>query len=389
MRLLRPLALLAFLLLLALPGLADPLRCAVCGQEIQGRYYEMADGRVLCGADFNRQRPHCSACGRAIDGQYYEVGGGRILCGADYEKQRPRCSACGLGIQGRYYEMGGGRVLCEADYQKQRPHCSACGLLIQGAYYEAGGRVLCPADYDRQLPHCDTCGAKLAGSYVLVGAEKEQKVCSACSASLPGCSICGLKVPRSGQRLSDGRYLCSSHAQQAIMDPREAAAVVRGAEEVVVAALGPGMRLAHPIDEVLLADRTQLAALHQGPGTSPEGLAGMFQRQTRGTELRYRVYLLNGLPRERLLSVAAHEYAHAWQSENNARFLECSDRFKEGFAQWVAWRVNEHLGRRFERLTLLSNPALVYTQGLRAFTDLGRQEGDAATLRRAATQVDF
>jgi len=50
------------------------------------------------------------------------------------------------------------------------------------------------------------------------------------------------------------------------------------------------------------------------------------------------IFLLYGLPPELLYETAAHEYAHAWQTEN-AVHPNQSPQIQEGFAQWVAAQI--------------------------------------------------
>lgn len=265
-----------------------------------------------------------------------------------------------------------------------QPGCSTCGVPIVGRYYRMpDGRTLCPADYDKQLPRCTACGAKITGSYVLL--DGSRPVCQTCHKGFPGCFVCSLPVVRGGKSLSDGRQLCQAHARQAILDPARAAAVLKEAEEAVVATFGQSMRLRHPIDEVKLVDAASLAATMGRPGASD--VLGMFRARIRGTERRYTVFFVSGLPRERLLTVASHEYAHAWHSEHHPRYEQCSDRFREGFAEWVAFRVNKRLGRKAEIEHLLAQEHDTYIEGLRSFLDLERREGIMGALQLATTKV--
>ncbi len=275
-----------------------------------------------------------------------------------------------------------------AEPSKAQPTCSACGKPLVGTYYRlADGRRLCPADYERLGPRCVTCGGLIVGAYVVL--DSRHTVCRSCHERFPACFVCGLPSGRSGRRLSDGRALCAEHVRQAVVTTSPAEAVLHQAENVVLAALGPQMRLEHPVDVVRVVDGAALKRLLGRRAQADGHVLGLFHLQVQGFSRRYTVYFISGLPRERLLTVAAHEFAHAWHSEQNARYLECSSRMREGFAEWVAFKVNQHLGRQEECDRMLAEKSGPYAEGLRHFLQVDRQAGAAAALALARTRTDF
>jgi len=269
-----------------------------------------------------------------------------------------------------------------------QPTCSACGKPLVGTYYRLpDGRQLCPADYERLGPRCVTCGALVVGAYVVL--DSRYTVCRACHERYPACFVCGLPAGPSGRRLSDGRALCADHLRQAVLTTSPAEAILHQAEQVVVAAMGAQMRLEHPVDVVRVVDGAALRRLLGRRSQAGSDVLGLFHLQVQGFSRRYTVYFISGLPRERLLTVAAHEYAHAWHSEQNSRYLECSSRMREGFAEWVAFNVNQHLGRQAECDRLLAEKSGPYAEGLRRFLQIERGTGTAAALSLARTRTDF
>ncbi len=275
-----------------------------------------------------------------------------------------------------------------ASIVQARPACSACGRPLVGTYYRLDdGRQLCPADYERLGPRCVSCGSLVFGSYVLV--DGRHTVCRPCHQRNPACFICGLPSRAPGRRLSDGRALCPEHARQAVLTTSPAEAIMHQAEQVLCAALGPEMRLKHPIDVVRVVDGNTLRRLLGRRAQAGADLLGLFHLQVQGFSRRYTVYFISGLPRERLLVVAAHEYAHAWHSEQNPRYMECSDRMREGFAEWVAFKANQHLGRQAEGDRLLGQKSGPYLEGLRRFLQLEGEVGVTGVLRLARTRMDL
>ena len=77
-----------------------------------------------------------------------------------------------------------------------------------------------------------------------------------------------------------------------------------------------------------------------------------------------------GLPQIVLLEVLAHEYAHAWQSENCRQDLPIEE--LEGFAEWVAYKLLDGWGcyRRSERMLRRDD---LYGRGLKLVLGWERQ----------------
>jgi hypothetical protein len=74
------------------------------------------------------------------------------------------------------------------------------------------------------------------------------------------------------------------------------------------------------------------------------------------------IFIEHGLPRIVLLEVMAHEYAHAWQSENSPPDAPLI--VQEGFAEWVAYKLLASWGcyRRSDRMLRRDD---LYGRGLR------------------------
>ncbi len=269
-----------------------------------------------------------------------------------------------------------------------RPTCSECGKVLVGAYYRmGGGRLLCPQDYQRLGPRCEACGTLIVGGYVVL--DGDHVVCRPCHEGYPGCFVCAVPVLREGRRLADGRVLCRRHARGAVLEAGTARKVLEAAERAVVAALGEKMRLQHQVDAVKVVGSDELRRTIGRRASAAGQIMGLFHLKVQGDARHYTVFFLSGLPEQTLLTVAAHEYAHAWQSERNQRYLECSDRFREGFAEWVAYRANRALGRSAEADRLLASPTGVYAEGLRRFLDAETSRGSSGILDLASTGLDL
>jgi hypothetical protein len=126
---------------------------------------------------------------------------------------------------------------------------------------------------------------------------------------------------------------------------------------------------------LVVVDRSQMLALLSQMKTNdtdqPEMVFGLFVRRGR----KRAIYIENGLPQILVIQVLGHEAAHAWQGENCP--LLHDPLFREGFAEWVAYRVLLALGA-VKKAALMLQRTDLYGQGLQAALVLERQGGPAA-----------
>jgi hypothetical protein len=100
---------------------------------------------------------------------------------------------------------------------------------------------------------------------------------------------------------------------------------------------------------------------------------GLFARKGR----RRVMYLLSGLPQILLVQVAAHEWAHAWQGENCPLLRD--PLVREGFAEWVAYKVLQALGA-VKKMALMMRQNGLYGDGLRKMLALEQRSGAVGVL---------
>jgi hypothetical protein len=114
-------------------------------------------------------------------------------------------------------------------------------------------------------------------------------------------------------------------------------------------------------------------------GRGGDDLCGLFVRDENGATT---IHLLSNLTESRARAVLAHELAHAWQADR------CPDaqgvRLREGFAEWVAWKVLAGMpGGAAERAAIESR-ADEYGRGFRIFAGIEERAGADAVLAYAA-----
>ena len=225
---------------------------------------------------------------------------------------------------------------------------------------------------------------------------EKHPVCLNCRKALPQCFLCSL--PCDGQRggiaLSDGRYACRLHSQGGVIDSGEAQQIFGRARSELKETFAGVLEIKTPIKEVKLVDIDGLKKATERSGHSANlsggkvlGIATVVLLTQGGKTWMdpSTVHLLNYVPADRLLTVSTHEYAHVWHAENHRSYTQTTPILREGFAEWVAYKVAQRFGRH-DQIRLMENPGGgVYYQGLQKFLRLEQQDGVSGVLRHATT----
>ena len=116
--------------------------------------------------------------------------------------------------------------------------------------------------------------------------------------------------------------------------------------------------------------------------TSKEGVTyfGMFYS---GLD---KIAVVSGLPEPLFLSVFAHEWAHAWQSEH------CPEQemdLVEGFASWVEFKILYELYQDFAKSLLKESTLKHYGPGLRACLRVEEQLGEQGLIDAVKVWTGF
>lgn len=226
----------------------------------------------------------------------------------------------------------------------------------------------------RRNTHCATCGRLLNHVYYFL-ADRPDCYCERCMTTRPKCSTCAAPVGDDGVQLHDGRTQCAACHRSAVYDPVMASTIY--ADVVQALRQHPGLQVTIGA-AFRLIDAPAMRDLAQQAGMGDQHTLGMYVRQGR---LRA-VYALYGLPRLLFREVIAHEFAHVWQGEH-CPLLHDFD-WREGFAEWVAYRYLRHVGanKAAERLKNADHP---YKVGLHMCLAIEEQSGVDAVLQAIRT----
>jgi len=346
------LILLALVCLTVPTALADDLVCSACGNAIHGDYLTL-EGAPYCSEDcLDTILPACSACGRAIRGSHLILDGKHYCNRSCLSLVLPACATCDGPVEGNYFESRGKSYCSEACYRQSLPRCHACGEPMS-QWLELEG-----------LCYCHPCA--------------DDHRCDACNH--PGPMVA----------LRDGRRICTTCWQTAVVDQEDAEQLFRMVRRRMKRDLD--LSTDHDI-EFRLVGRDELDSLTNGRASGHELGYYQYQAETtttylttrdrqgreekrvagERTEEKFRIFILYGLPEKRLMEVAAHELAHDWMHANLPKIK--APIFEEGFAEYVAWLVDESFGHAGLMRRIEENTDPVYGDGFKMMRNLAERHG--------------
>jgi hypothetical protein len=188
-----------------------------------------------------------------------------------------------------------------------------------------------------QRKRCAVCHTPLIGKYYTIEGS-DNRYCPTCIATRPRCDSCGVPLGSDYWKLHDGRNQCGKCHSTAIYDPALAQTLF---DETVAGIVNHLNLVVHSGVALRLVDLPDLRAVHHRspPQSTDHSPSASDEPRTLGLYVRKGntrvIYMLYGLPRLIFRTTLAHEYTHAWQSENCQQLQD--DFLREGFAEWVAF----------------------------------------------------
>lgn len=249
------------------------------------------------------------------------------------------------------------------DCLQEKPRCRKCNLPL-ASRTDNGFCLTCT----QQEKRCLICGKRVKGQYWNVNGLGPY--CDQCRRDRPACDLCDAPLGSERWTLSDGRVFCAQCHGTGVFRLEEARDLYEESKRVIVQNLG--LKLNVPT-ALVLVDRDQLTEVIRQQSNGSHAMEidktmGIYAR--RG--MKRGIYVQTGLPRRLFLQVASHEYAHAWQGENCPLLSDLH--FREGFAEWVAYRVLSFYGYQ-EQMLQMRNGNNIYSQGLQWMLDLESRVG--------------
>ena len=212
---------------------------------------------------------------------------------------------------------------------------------------------------------CVVCQTNLEGSFYWMTSPllpERQSVCQVCAKLKTTCFLCQLPVSTGGTKLNDGRYLCATHARQAVLQPQDAADVFLETKREMFHLLRGFGTLPNQNITLRLIDQKEMtrlsAELHSGLNAAHT--VGLTSTRRDGAEFAHSICLLSGLTRAGCLAAGAHEYTHAWMNENVPADRKLDPDAVEGFCELMAYKMMTALHEDAEKQLILQN---AYTRG--------------------------
>ncbi|MBQ7529980.1 hypothetical protein IJT10_08810 [bacterium] len=417
----------------------EDLRCSECGIKNNGGHVVFGDGRVLC----ENHLPKCSRCKRKIRTKAFIMGGqtvceycvtcskcNRRLAGFEYyvDKQSrravcvlcARCSVCGNRVGSKLYLSTNGEPLCYRDIEK----CSKCNVVLDKQKYKLGDKLFCQRDLPAVCPKCgmsiikhsltssgeyrchktlicSTCGQTISGSYFVL--LDNVAVCRKCKGNknLHECFLCHVPISNlnAGLVFSDGRHSCKVHMKGAI-NTSKLGNYLTIAKKSLTTYVSPRLKIddnipltIHCVDgNSLNSTRKHIKGMED---LDIKLILGVTKpRFVYDAVCDFQIWMLQGLPEQYFMTALVHECAHVWQINSIKYYSDVNKvtaRDREGFANWVAYKYNQRMGRNEQLKYLDSATDPYYGEGLQYYKRIERRYGINGCIDYAVgkLKVDF
>ncbi len=318
------------------------------------------------------------------------------LAHISFSGENPVCSVCKKRIPpNKEYLVYGGNIFCGKNcYLKTMPACATCGKKSVKGLKNADGVFFCSEKCLSQTwPVCSLCG-KRSQEGVKIGDQNGKFFCRSCAAK-PKCFCCDM--PDNCTVLADGRNICRECAKTSVTDEAEFIRIISD----VKAKMEKEFKLSTRndikyslVDLPTLQDATPgkaTARMEFGTykteetvektiiikGPSLFGKAKEEVKDEKKTTIR-NIFLLSGLTKGKMTEVSAHELAHDWMQNNYPAIKDL--KVKEGWAEFVAWRINKLFGNLPLNAKIEDNLDATYGDGFRAFKKLYDGGGEPAIM---------
>jgi len=349
-------------------------RCSLCHRWILGEAVRYPDGSIYC-RQCHEHLPHCANCGKPVAN--YKEFGGHVFC-LDCFENTEKCDICNMPLVGKYVQYSHGLTVCQHCYET-RPHCFICDVPIKDDYHTVRDKIVCPNCYEK-AKRCSCCKRIiLPGEEYSTFEGYTDVFCQHCMKNALRCDACGRPVSDTASwALGDGRVLCEECNSKAVFDLKTANRLFKEMREFLKSEFG--IYIDHSI-ELRLVRTDQLEQL--GTEKSTKGRRrGLFECKSQCNY--YTIYMLYGLTENAFQAVAAHEYTHAWQSENCPP--DQTELLTEGLARWVEYQVYKKIGDFHAAKMIETDNDPVYGKGFKKIREIVRKKGYYGLLQYVKTQ---
>jgi len=315
----------------------------------------------------------CEYCCDVINGQYV------LIDGKHYHPIHFKCAACSTPIGHTTYHKKDGQYYCEKCYDKLfAARCAQCGDPIKGDGIITGGNNYHSSCYYNYVAiKCGVCGEIIVGEYY--SDYWDNSYHKTHLDTMHRCQYCGRLISDTltsgGIEYSDGRQVCNICRNMAVDNQAEAEKLLDSARTLLAL---DKIDIKKKNIELHLVNRDELKKISSGDIENQEGYTHyQWKRRLLVTVSRkFDIYILDGMPRNHYISVAAHELMHVWQYYNAP---EGNDRsFCEGSCNYASYLALKHLPDKFTQYLIHKidiNEDPIYGEGFRRVKKLVEANG--------------
>jgi hypothetical protein len=306
------------------------------------------------------------------------------------QKNKVLCSLCkkSLTLPYREREQSFFHESCFEDLEKTL--CEHCHHPLEGSYWKYDQKAYHLACFrDHIALRCDVCEEPMLEEY----SRNYWNAFHQKHRDLPQCSICSRcicqAITSGGTVYPDKRHICRLCETTAVTTSDQIQACL---EELRPQLLTFGLPLKTkelPIELVWSNELQEKAKFWATPNI--QGLT-VSETRTQGEirDVRFKIYILNGLEKTFFKSVLVHELVHVWVKENTDRLVERP--LEEGFAHFISalWLKTQKTKLSDYLLYQLQiNPDPIYGEGLRRVTKAVEETSQAEVMRKILHQGKF
>ncbi len=339
---------------------------------------------LLLAANASAASIKCSVCGKTIRGKYLRVDGKPVCSRSCYRKLLPKCATCGKPVNGGYRKDG--KVYCSKRcLSAALPSCAVCGKKSSRGFRK-DGKFYCSREcLAKSMPVCSVCGNHaVKGVYIGPSKSESKFFCMNC-ANLPKCYCCGL--PDRCLTMKDGRKICRECNKTAIYDQAAAKKVFNEVRKRMRRELGlsTNNRIIFQIvdhDTLKKYSPKYTSGMEFGlylyksmyrETIRKDRYGRVKDRSSKITGETFKIYVLYGIPKKKLVEVIGHELGHDWMQEHLPNIDDL--KLKEGWAEYVASEVNRIYRQSEMNKRMQQNPDKIYGDGYRRIADIARSGG--------------
>ncbi|MBD3191570.1 MAG: hypothetical protein GF308_13055 [Candidatus Heimdallarchaeota archaeon] len=333
-------------------------KCDICDKAIFGSYTRFYDGTISCDKCMKKYS-NCDRCGKPVV-KYTKVRG-KVLCKYCL-KHAPRCYVCNYPIIGTYWVFDK-KLVCDHCYTTYE-RCDLCGLPSQ-ILFAVYDKKICYS-CQQQSKRCSACGLPIVGRYY---SYKNQSgiYCAHCEQMSPHCDSCGRPVGLKFMEISDGRKICLECQSSAIKTDEQLQELIKITKKEMQKI---GLSFQHSIFSRLISKKLLDQRIEEAGAAVTAGKnLGLFEKKA-GT---LKIFIQSHLPLQIALGTICHELTHAWQSQH-VKTENQSPIIREGFAEWVSYRVLKSLGYKEQAEMILSRND-IYGLGFQKIYDFEKKHG--------------